>query len=134
MPPFVWVKWKTARFAQVKSQKQQFVWSQAPDIFNARVPRRIEDLGAHKLLHCTNQANGAVWKMTSQTGEKRQIRTTGNFTVNDGQSLLNAAINGLGIAYLPSFLYASALAEPRCRCDARIAKRNPRDLCGVSPR
>ena len=76
-------------------------------------PRRIEDLGAHKLLHYTNQANGAVWKMTSQTGEKRQIRTTGSFTVNDGQSLLNAAINGLGIAYLPSFLYASALAEGR---------------------
>ena len=76
-------------------------------------PRRIEDLGAHKLLHYTNQANGAVWKMTSQTGEKRQIRTTGSFTVNDGQSLLNAAINGLGIVYLPSFLYASALAEGR---------------------
>ena len=76
-------------------------------------PRRIEDLGAHKLLHYTNQANGAVWKMKSQTGEKRQIRTTGSFTVNDGQSLLNAAINGLGIAYLPSFLYASALAEGR---------------------
>ena len=28
-------------------------------------PRRIGDLGAHKLLHYTNQANGAVWKMTS---------------------------------------------------------------------
>ena len=76
-------------------------------------PRRIEDLGAHKLLHYTNQANGAVWKMTSQTGEKRQIRTTGSFTANDGQSPLHAAINGLGIAYLPLFLYASALAEGR---------------------
>ena len=32
-------------------------------------PCRIEDLGTHKLLHYTNQANGAVWKMTSQTGE-----------------------------------------------------------------
>jgi DNA-binding transcriptional LysR family regulator len=49
--------------------------------------------------------------MTLQTMEKRQIRTTGSFNVNDGQSLLNAAINGLGIAYLLPFLYASALAE-----------------------
>ena len=32
-------------------------------------PRQIEDLGAHKFLHYTNQANGAVWKMTSQTGK-----------------------------------------------------------------
>ena len=31
------------------------------------------------------------------------------FSVNDGQSLLTAAINGLGIAYLPSFLYADAM-------------------------
>lgn len=29
----------TARFAHVKSLKQQFVWSQAPNIFNARVAR-----------------------------------------------------------------------------------------------
>ena len=31
--------------------------------------------------------------------------------MNDGQSLLNAAIGGLGIAYLPSFLYADAMRE-----------------------
>ena len=32
-------------------------------------------------------------------------------SVNDGQSLLNAAISGLGIAYLPSFLYADAMEK-----------------------
>ena len=31
--------------------------------------------------------------------------------MNDGQSLLNAAIAGLGIAYLPSFLYAEAMSK-----------------------
>ena len=39
------------------------------------------------------------------------MRTAGGLTVNDGQSLLNAAISGLGIAYLPSFLYADAMAQ-----------------------
>ncbi len=72
-------------------------------------PRRIDDLSAHKLLHYSNQSNNVVWKMTSLSGEKRHVRTTGSFTVNDGQSLLNAAINGLGIAYLPSFLYHTAM-------------------------
>lgn len=72
-------------------------------------PRRIDDLSIHKLLHYSNQANNAVWKMTSQSSEKRHVRTTGSLMVNDGQSLLNAAINGLGIAYLPSFLYHAAL-------------------------
>jgi DNA-binding transcriptional LysR family regulator len=39
------------------------------------------------------------------------VRTAGWLTVNDGQSLLNAAISGLGIAYLPSFLYADAMKQ-----------------------
>ncbi|TDL79353.1 LysR family transcriptional regulator [Palleronia sediminis] len=72
-------------------------------------PQKIDDLNDHKLLHYSSQSNGAVWKLTAPSGEKRQVRTAGWLSVNDGQSLLNAAISGLGIAYLPSFLYADAL-------------------------
>ncbi|NDV02102.1 LysR family transcriptional regulator [Pseudoroseicyclus tamaricis] len=74
-------------------------------------PQRIDDLNEHKLLHYSNQSNGAVWKITAPSGEKRQVRTAGWLTVNDGQSLLNACISGLGIAYLPSFLYAEAMEQ-----------------------
>jgi DNA-binding transcriptional LysR family regulator len=74
-------------------------------------PLKIDDLNEHKLLHYSNQANGNVWKVIAPSGEKRQVRTAGWLTVNDGQSLLNAAISGLGIAYLPSFLYADAMKQ-----------------------
>jgi DNA-binding transcriptional LysR family regulator len=74
-------------------------------------PLKIDDLNEHKLLHYSNQANGNVWKISAPSGEKRQVRTAGWLTVNDGQSLLNAAISGLGIAYLPSFLYAEAMKQ-----------------------
>ena len=74
-------------------------------------PKKIDDLTDHKLLHYTNQSSGNVWKLTSPTGEKRQVRASGWLTVNDGQSLLNAAVSGLGIAYLPSFLYAEKVAS-----------------------
>jgi len=74
-------------------------------------PMRIDDLNEHKLLHYSNQSNGNLWKVTAPSGEKRQIRTSGWLTVNDGQSLLNAAIAGLGIAYLPTFLYADAMRD-----------------------
>jgi len=74
-------------------------------------PEKIDDLNEHKLLHYSNQANSAVWKLTAPSGEKRQVRTAGWLTVNDGQSLLNACISGLGIAYLPSFLYADAMEK-----------------------
>ena len=74
-------------------------------------PARIDDLNEHKLLHYSNQSSGNVWKITAPSGEKRQVRTAGWLTVNDGQSLLNAAISGLGIAYLPTFLFSDALKE-----------------------
>ena len=74
-------------------------------------PQKIDDLNDHKLLHYSNQANSAVWKIIAPSGEKRQVRTAGWSTVNDGQSLLNACISGLGIAYLPSFLYADAMKQ-----------------------
>ncbi|HID67185.1 MAG TPA: LysR family transcriptional regulator [Roseibacterium sp.] len=74
-------------------------------------PQRIDDLNEHKLLHYSNSSTGNVWKLTAPSGEVRQVRTAGWLTVNDGQSLLNAAIGGLGIAYLPSFLYAEPLRQ-----------------------
>ncbi|MEJ1999490.1 MAG: LysR family transcriptional regulator [Maritimibacter sp.] len=74
-------------------------------------PMRIDDLNEHKLLHYSSQASGNVWKIPAASGELRQVRTAGWLSVNDGQSLLNAAIAGLGIAYLPSFLYADAMAK-----------------------
>ena len=52
-----------------------------------------------------------MWKLIAPSGERRQVRTAGWLTVNDGQSLLNACVSGLGIAYLPSFLYNDALEK-----------------------
>jgi DNA-binding transcriptional LysR family regulator len=84
----------------------------SPDYFKKfGRPERIDDLNDHKLLHYSNQAAGNVWKITAPSGEVRQVRTAGSLTVNDGQSLLNAAIGGLGIAYLPSFLYAEPMRQ-----------------------
>lgn len=74
-------------------------------------PKTIDDLDGHRLLHQSNDAQGTVWKITDTSGEMRQVRSAGCLTVNDGQSLLNAAIAGMGIAYLPAFLYADALRQ-----------------------
>ena len=84
----------------------------APRYFQAHGrPMKIDDLNEHRLLHYSNQASANVWKITAPSGEVRQVRGTGWLTVNDGQSLLNAAVKGLGIAYLPSFLYHEAMAQ-----------------------
>lgn len=74
-------------------------------------PQKIDDLTEHKLLHYCDQTADNVWHMTASSGEKRQIRAAGWLSTNDGQSLLNACVAGLGIAYLPSFLFAEALSR-----------------------
>lgn len=74
-------------------------------------PARIDDLSDHRLLYYSHNAASSVWRITAPSGEVRQVRSSSWLSVNDGQSLLSAAVNGLGIAYLPSFLYASAMRD-----------------------
>lgn len=76
-------------------------------------PAKIDDLVHHKLLHYSNTSGGNVWQLRAPSGELRDVRAGGSLTVNDGQSLLQAAEAGLGIAYLPCYLYADALEDGR---------------------
>ena len=74
-------------------------------------PQTLEDLSQHKLMHYASQSPLGSWRLSLPSGEKRQIRSAAWMTVNDGQSLLSAAMAGLGIAYLPRLLYGHALQE-----------------------
>ncbi len=100
----------TLRARRITDSTQRLIAAPAYFARHGR-PARIDDLTEHRLLHYSNQASANVWKITAPSGEERQVRGTGWLTVNDGQSLLNGAIKGLGIAYLPSFLYHRALAD-----------------------
>ena len=77
------------------------------------MPRTIDDLGAHRLLHSSNLATGNFWRLRGANGEERQVRVGGRLTANNGDSLLRAAEAGLGIAMLPAFIVAPALARGR---------------------
>lgn len=74
-------------------------------------PQKVEDLANHKLLQHSSQATVGAWKINIGSGDVRYVRSTATLSVNDGQSLLGAAKASLGIAYLPSFLYAPAMAK-----------------------
>ena len=92
------------------------------------VPRTVDDLGAHKLLHYSNLSTGNFWRFRGPGGEERQIRVGGRLTVNNGDSLMAAAAEGLGIALLPSFILGDALRAGRLV--EVLADRAP-DLLGV---
>lgn len=72
-------------------------------------PESIPELGKHQLLHDTIRPSSHIWTLRGPNNTQHQVRAKSTLAINDGQSLLTAAISGLGIAYLPSFLYTDAM-------------------------
>jgi DNA-binding transcriptional LysR family regulator len=91
-------------------------------------PQSPDDLGEHRLLHYSNLATGNSWRLRSAGGEERQVRVGGRLTANNGDSLMSAAVAGLGIAMLPSFIVGEAIE--RGRLIEVLPDRAP-DLVGV---
>jgi DNA-binding transcriptional LysR family regulator len=72
------------------------------------VPVHPEDLRGHSCLHYGYQTTGNVWKLKG-SGEEYTIPVEGAICSNNGEVLKGAALNGLGIVILPSFLVACEL-------------------------
>ncbi|MEX0285805.1 MAG: LysR family transcriptional regulator [Paracoccaceae bacterium] len=74
-------------------------------------PAAIPDLVDHRLLYRSPRPSGHVWTLQGPGNATHQVRAAGALCINDGQSLLTAAMSGLGIAHLPSYLYGEAVRE-----------------------
>ena len=84
----------------------------SPDYLRrAGAPQTIDDLAEHQLLHYSNLASGHSWRLRAPSGDERQVRAVGRLTVNNGDALLRAACDGLGIALSPAFICAEALRD-----------------------
>lgn len=85
----------------------------APAYIAARgTPLAVEDLKDHTCLLYSYQATGDTWRLHGPGGERR-LRVLGPLRINNGDALLEAAIGGLGIALLPSFICGEALRAGR---------------------
>ena len=76
-------------------------------------PSRLEELSDHSLLHYSNLSTGNFWRFQTKTGEERHVRVGGRLTANNGETLKCAAIDGLGVALLPSFILGDSLKTGR---------------------
>lgn len=72
------------------------------------VPLSIEDLRDHECLLYSYQTSGDIWRLSGPGGE-RALAVRGRLRVNNGDALLAAAVGGLGITLLPSFICSEAL-------------------------
>lgn len=78
-------------------------------------PEKLDDLADHKLLQYSMLASGNSWRLISKTGEERHFRTGGSLIANNGDVLLQAMIDGLGIGLTPSFFLCGELKNGRLK-------------------
>ena len=72
-------------------------------------PRSLAEIVEHDVLQYSNMQGESVWRVSDSVGQIQHIPINANFTVNDGKSLLKAAIAGVGLTILPCFVYTEAL-------------------------
>ena len=87
----------------------------SPDYLARRgTPERPEDLAGHDSLVYSNTSAAEQWRFVG-VSERLAPRLTVRLQANNGDALCAAAEAGLGLAVLPSFLAAPAVARGRLR-------------------
>lgn len=72
------------------------------------VPKHPTELSQHSCLHYGQIVTGNQWQLFNQDREY-QVTVTGMLCSNNGEVLKDAAVQGLGIALLPTFLIKQEL-------------------------
>lgn len=81
------------------------------------MPQTIESLKDHLCLPYLNSrihnSGRYAWRVLASNGEWQTIPGRIAFAANSGEAILEAALSGMGIAYLPSFLFDRHVAAGR---------------------
>ena len=96
----------------------------APSYFDKHsVPKRPQDLTAHSCINLRLPTHGGLYAWEFEKGRRElRVRVEGQFILNGTTPMLNAAIAGLGLAYVPE-----DLAQPYVNTGA--LKRVLEDWC-----
>jgi DNA-binding transcriptional LysR family regulator len=87
----------------------RFVVCASPDYLARHgAPAQPRDLARHNCLTYSYAAVGDEWRLRGPDGEVR-VRVTGTVRANNGDVLRAAALGGLGIVVMPTFLVGDAL-------------------------
>jgi DNA-binding transcriptional LysR family regulator len=85
----------------------------APDYLARRgTPRTPQELRGHNCLFYSFLESSIEWRFRSPRGDAA-VRVSGNFTANNSEAIREAALKGLGVALLPTFIVAADLREKR---------------------
>jgi DNA-binding transcriptional LysR family regulator len=96
----------------------------APSYFDKHsVPKRPQDLTAHSCINLRLPTHGGLYAWEFEKGRRElRVRVEGQFILNGTTPMLNAAVAGLGLAYVPE-----DLAQPYV--NTGVLKRVLEDWC-----
>ena len=82
----------------------------SPAYYKARgAPKTPDDLKQHECLSNSNIAASREWRFKTRDGKPWHFETTGRLSANNGDLLRIAALKGLGIVNLPTFIVGADL-------------------------
>lgn len=83
----------------------------SPDYFAARGrPAHPQDLVGHTCINMRHESLGGLYAWEFEKGDQAlRVRVDGQLTFNNTYAMLDAAVSGLGIAYMPEDIVAPAV-------------------------
>ena len=105
----------------------------APDYLKKQgIPHTPEELSQHSCLHYGQIVTGNQWELSN--GDRQyQITVQGVLCSNNGEVLKDAALQGLGIALLPTFIISQELNQGTLTAVLPDYKPPALDLCLIYP-
>jgi DNA-binding transcriptional LysR family regulator len=96
-----------------KISSARIVLVASPDYINRHgAPETPQDLVSHHCLHYGHSTTVPRWNLTEK-GQPVTVPITACLSSNNGDTLRDAAVKGIGIARLPSFIISADLAAGR---------------------
>lgn len=94
------------------------------------LPTTPDDLREHRCLLYASLPTPRLWRFR----DGKSVRVSGPFTVNHGESLRQAAVDGLGVAYLPRFIVGDDLEAGRLQPVLEDFATSSQKVFAVMPR
>ncbi len=97
------------------------------------LPQQPSDLRQYSCLHYGYLSTNNQWKLTDAAGTEQTVTISGALCSNNGEVLRDAALQGLGIALLPTFLIEQPLAEGQLQTVLSNYRSAELSICIIYP-
>jgi len=98
------------------------------------IPTTPAELRQHRLITYSYQGGVTEWGYRDKDGKKGSIRAQGIFRANNADMMLQAALDGVGIAILPMFVVATHLhAKQLVQLMPHYETHPPRQITALMP-